>query len=667
MLNSSDSLLEILSSSMYFGYFVYGEGGRIIYINRHFAEILGYDAKELIGKNFIDFILNPEEKIQSYISRRLNGEEFTIEDAYYIFKTKKNSLIPISVSTYTVFYENKPAGLAIGIDKAQEKLYERLFLFTSQINQIIVRVSDEGTLLRKICDIFVDIVGYDAAVVGCVDDFNLFKQKYAKAKTKEHEDGIMSLIIGVNPDTPYGKGSVARAYASKKISLVSGASKDSASRALHDYYERFNINSVCSIPILKNDKVEYIFLLMDSMQNVSSENKIDEIIELANLCAEEISSVIKTAINSGEISSSYIWDRNYIPVRDTNPQKYKTRFSSFVKNRIQPIEDKYLRMNPNFRFFVLTDNNGYVAAHNGINDQPLTGDYKKDLYGNRSMRIFDDPVGLAAAKNTDRFIIQTYERDTGEVMSDIGVPVFIDGKHWGGIRVGAGEERMNLLEEIQLDVAYALEKIESQRNMLIRQEKLRIAAFYDALTGLPNRRALTDELEKTIARAMRQNWQTAVGMIDLDGFKPVNDTYGHEAGDTVLQIIGKRLRDSLRKTDFIARIGGDEFAVIIEDCKNIKSLIPIFNKIEESVRVPVALSESKTVTIGLSMGVHICHIDNDVTADTLLRYADDALYQSKEHKADRKYFWTVNRPFKLKKKSLVGATNKLTDPVPFSF
>jgi diguanylate cyclase (GGDEF)-like protein/PAS domain S-box-containing protein len=641
MLNSSDYMQNILNPSGHFGYFIYGEGGVIIYANPYFAEILGYDAEELIGKNFIDFLFNPEDEIKSYISRRLNGEEFIREDVHYIFKTKKKSLMPISVSSYSVLYENKPAGFVIAIDKTKEKSYERLFLSTSQINQMIVRVTDEETLLRKICDIFVDTVGYDAAVVGYIDGSKLFKQKYAKAKTKEHEDNLMSLKVGVDPDTPYGKGSAARAYESERISLISDVLKDSTLSAWHDYYERFNVNSVCSIPILKNDKVEYIFLLMDSMQNAFSENKIDKIIELANLCAEEITGIIKTAINSGEISPPDIWDRNYITVPDTNPQKYRTRFASFVKNRIQPVEDKYLRMNPNFRFFVLTDDNGYVAAHNGINDQPLTGDYKKDLYGSRSMRIFDDPVGLAVARNTDSFIVQTYPRDTGEVMSDIGVPIFIDGKHWGGIRVGAGEDRMNLLEEIQLDVSYALEKIEAQRNMLILQEKFRIAAFYDALTGLPNRRALTDELEKAMARSMRQNWRTAVGMIDLDGFKPVNDTYGHEAGDTVLQVIGKRLKDSLRKTDFVARIGGDEFVVLIEDCKDINALIPIFNKIEEKVGVPVIISENITVKVGLSMGVYISLIDNDVTADTLLRYADNALYQSKEHKADREYYWTV--------------------------
>ncbi len=134
----------------------------------------------------------------------------------------------------------------------------------------------------------------------------------------------MSIKIGVDPDTPYGKGSVARAYASERISLISDVLKDSALSAWHDYYERFNINSVCSIPIPKSDKIEYIYLLMDSMQNAFSENNIDRIIEMANSCAEEIAGIIKTAINSGEISSSDIWDRNYIPIPDTNPQKYRT-------------------------------------------------------------------------------------------------------------------------------------------------------------------------------------------------------------------------------------------------------------------------------------------------------------------------------------------------------
>jgi methyl-accepting chemotaxis protein len=178
------------------------------------------------------------------------------------------------------------------------------------------------------------------------------------------------------------------------------------------------------------------------LKKVKVGNPLETIVELANKCAKEITETIENALKKGVISSSDIWDRNYVPVPNTNPQKYRTRFTDFFKQHIQPIEDKYLNMNQNFRYVLLTDNNGYVAAHNSIYDKPLTGNYEKDLAGNRSMRIFNDTVGLNVARNTDSLIIQTYPRDTGEVISDIGVPVFIEGKHFGGIRVGLAVENI---------------------------------------------------------------------------------------------------------------------------------------------------------------------------------------------------------------------------------
>jgi methyl-accepting chemotaxis protein len=171
-------------------------------------------------------------------------------------------------------------------------------------------------------------------------------------------------------------------------------------------------------------------------------NPLETIVELANKCAKEVTETIENALKKGLISSSDIWDRNYVPVPNTNPQKYRTRFTDFFKQHIQPIEDKYLNMNPNLRYFVFLDTNGYLPAHNSIYDKPLTGNYEKDLAGNRSMRIFNDTVGLNAARNTDSLIIQNNPRDTGEVISDIGVPVFIESKHFGGIRIGLAVENM---------------------------------------------------------------------------------------------------------------------------------------------------------------------------------------------------------------------------------
>ncbi len=177
------------------------------------------------------------------------------------------------------------------------------------------------------------------------------------------------------------------------------------------------------------------------LKRVKVGSYLEKVVDLANKSAKEMVQLIEDSIKKGTISSSDIWDRNYILIPKTNPQKYKTRFTDFFKQYIQPLEDKYMNMDPNFRFFLLTDNNGYLI-HNSVYDKPLTGDYEKDLVGNRSMRIFNDPVGLAVARNQDSLIIQVYPRDTGEVMADIGVPVFIEGKHWGGIRVGLAVENI---------------------------------------------------------------------------------------------------------------------------------------------------------------------------------------------------------------------------------
>lgn len=642
----NDTILESIKNSNYFGLIIYDNHGKIIEANGRIADLLGYSVENLNGKNMIDFIPNAVEDTKYIFYNNLLEKDFLMEDVNYTFESRKGSLILLSVSTYVISFNGNDAGMAIMIDKTSDATFEKLYSSISQINNLIIRVSDEESLIEGICDILVGTIGYEAVLAGYIDDSKLLKPKYAKAKSAEHEEFIKTLKVGVDLNTPYGKGSVARAFNTKRISIVSDVLNDANMSEWREYYKRFNINSVCSIPILKDEQVIYIFLILDSTRNAFSENKIGEILELADLFIGEMLDILHKAIENNEISYADLYDENYIAIPDTDPEKYKTVFTDFIKKNIQEIEDKYLKMNYNFRYFALMDRNGYAPSHNSIYDQPLTGNYEYDMEWNRSMRIFDDPISTADAKNTDKFIIQTYTKDTGESVSDIAVPIFISKKHWGCIRIGASEEHLELLEEIQKNISFALEKIESQRNLLILQEKLKIAAFYDALTGLPNRRALIDELDKAIHRASRQKWILAVAMMDLDGFKPVNDTYGHEAGDTVLQVIGERFKNSLRKTDFVSRIGGDEFVIILEDCKNIENIIPILNKIEKNVKIPIAVAPNKTIIVGLSMGLHFCNIESDMSADAILRYADNALYKSKEHKADRKNYWTITNECK---------------------
>jgi methyl-accepting chemotaxis protein len=131
-----------------------------------------------------------------------------------------------------------------------------------------------------------------------------------------------------------------------------------------------------------------------------------------------------------------IWDQNYRPMPQTNPQKYDVSYSRNFESEIQQLTEQALVGMQGGVYFLLIDNKGYSAIHNLKFSKSLTGNYENDLVGNRTRRIWDDPTGQRAAKNTQPLLLQTYARDTGEVLSEINLPIMVDGRHWGNIRVG---------------------------------------------------------------------------------------------------------------------------------------------------------------------------------------------------------------------------------------
>ncbi|MBE7565937.1 GGDEF domain-containing protein, partial [Acidithiobacillus sp. HP-11] len=175
----------------------------------------------------------------------------------------------------------------------------------------------------------------------------------------------------------------------------------------------------------------------------------------------------------------------------------------------------------------------------------------------------------------------------------------------------------------------------------LAREQLEYEACHDRLTGLGNRRALMDQVAVTLPRVQRGHDALAICMIDLDHFKPINDLYGHEAGDHVLRVVGRRLHAALRRSDYVARLGGDEFVLLIEGFNNFEELEMILVKIEVVINEPIHLKSGVVVGVRLSMGV--C-LSNSVYADdfeTLLRYADQALYRAKANKRQRTRYWEL--------------------------
>ena len=172
-----------------------------------------------------------------------------------------------------------------------------------------------------------------------------------------------------------------------------------------------------------------------------------------------------------------------------------------------------------------------------------------------------------------------------------------------------------------------------------KEDELTRMANYDLLTGLPNRRLLTEGMNLAIHRAQRTGKHLAVCYLDLDGFKPINDSLGHEAGDQLLVDIADRLRQALRANDIIARLGGDEFVLLLTDLADEVEYRQVLDRVLQAVGTSQLLT-GRLVRITASIGVTVYpHDDSD--NDTLLRHADQAMYLAKQAGKNRYHHYDL--------------------------
>ena len=160
------------------------------------------------------------------------------------------------------------------------------------------------------------------------------------------------------------------------------------------------------------------------------------------------------------------------------------------------------------------------------------------------------------------------------------------------------------------------------------ERQLEHIAHYDSLTGLPNRILLADRLHQAIAQTNRREQKMVVLYIDLDGFKAINDNYGHQIGDQLLMTVSNRMLQSIREGDTVARIGGDEFVAVLNDLPSYEASIPLIERLLVATAHPVQVGASELQVSG-SIGVTVYPQHEEIEADQLLRQADQAMYQAK--------------------------------------
>lgn len=174
---------------------------------------------------------------------------------------------------------------------------------------------------------------------------------------------------------------------------------------------------------------------------------------------------------------------------------------------------------------------------------------------------------------------------------------------------------------------YASSRDITERKML--ELKVAYFAYHDILTGLPNRLFVFERLNQALAQAERSEQMLVVCYLDLDGFKPINDTFGHHVGDKLLIEIAQRMEESVRVNDTVGRLGGDEFVILLTNIDSIEEYKIVLKRVIDAINKPVTLDGFDAVKVGASIGITIFPADNS-DPDTLLRHADQAMYQAKK-------------------------------------
>jgi HAMP domain-containing protein len=162
--------------------------------------------------------------------------------------------------------------------------------------------------------------------------------------------------------------------------------------------------------------------------------------------AKLIGRILEEAIDNGVFSVKDAFDTDYQLIPGFEPEKYHTKYDFYLDKAILSLQDEFLK-DESVVFAVAVDSNGYLPTHNTRYQQPITGSQQQDLLGNRTKRIFNDPIGLKAAQNTEPAFQQVYHRDTGETMWDISSPIYVKGKHWGGFRIGFSLKKIEAAKE----------------------------------------------------------------------------------------------------------------------------------------------------------------------------------------------------------------------------
>jgi diguanylate cyclase (GGDEF)-like protein/PAS domain S-box-containing protein len=465
--------------------------------------------------------------------------------------------------------------------EAKIKRLSQLYAALSQCNQAIVRCTSDTQLFTQICTDVVRFGGMKMAWIGLTDANS--QQLRPTASAGVGQEYLNGLQISTNPNDPLGHGPESRAIREKQAVWNQDFMNDPLTQPWHARAARFAWGSVAALPLQCNNKVIGSFNLYSQDSQAFDEQ------DVRNLLLEMVTD-IDYALASFERESQ----------RQEAEKSLRLAANVFTHAReaimITDVEGTIVEVNTAFSRIT-----GYTRGEVvGGNPRILkSGHHNKDHYAAMWLELINKGQWVGEIWN---------RRKNGEVYAAM--------QTISTVRDGDGKIQQYVAQFSDITA------IKEHEQMLQR------ITNFDALTGLPNRVLLADRLQQNMTRVQRRGQRLAVVYIDLDGFQDFNNQHNHETGDRLLIALAANMQAALRKGDSLARLGSDEFVVVLDDLTDIETCTPILDWLLKAIAAPIQVGDCE-LHVSASLGITFYPQTEDVNPDQLLRQADQAMYHAK--------------------------------------
>ncbi len=480
--------------------------------------------------------------------------------------------------------------------RAEERIKRlgNLYKALSEVNQAIVRMETEETLFPLVCRMAVDFGELKMAWIGQRNEATDMIEVVASHGSGA--DYLKEVTISTNAAIPEGQGPAGAAYRENRTIIIDDFQENEITKPWHDAARHFGWNSIGAFPVLRGGKSFALLVVYHEDKDAFDDEAVkllDEMVRdvsfaLDGFDREKLRRETQANLLASERHFRAYFERSMVGMAATSVAKGMLEVNDALCKTLGYSKDELM----------------------GMTWAEFT--YPSDLELNESL-----------LNQISRGTLDEYEHD-GRLIRKDGEIVYA---HVAVRAVRNDEGVVDYFVTIISDVT-------ESRN---QQRQLERLVHYDMLTGLSNRALLNDRLEMGLAQVKRTGGNLAVCFMDLDGFKPVNDTFGHDVGDAMLIEVAKRIVAISRATDTVARLGGDEFVLLLPDISDKEECRQMLLRIMEALNQPFNVN-GHNIQISASIGVAIYPGDvND--GDSLIRHADQAMYIAKQLGRNRMHFF----------------------------